>query len=375
MRIAMLGAKGIDAPLVQGGGIERHVEMLSAHLASRGHHVTVYVRDYTNPGQKKMWNGVHLKNIWTIRSKSLDTVIYTFLATLRVLRQNVDVIHYHGVGPSTFAWIPRLFKPKARVFVTFHSRDRFQEKWGMFARAYLTFGEWAACRFPHRTIAVSHGIQLFCQQLYGCPALYIPNGVDIPSRIPAPTKLAYLGLKPNEYIVTLGRLIPLKAHEDVIRAYRGLDTTKKLVIIGEPSLYDTAYHALLETLAQKDSRIILAGFRTGDELNQLLAHCYCMVHPSRVEGLSVAILEAMSYGKLVVMSDIEANRELVDHSGVAYPSGNVTKLREVLQWLFSDPILVRVRGERARTVVKRLYSWEYVIRRIEMEYARAFESR
>jgi glycosyltransferase involved in cell wall biosynthesis len=373
MRIAMIGAKGIAAPLVQGGGIERHVELLASHLASRGHTVTAYVRNYTNPERRKRWNDVRLQTMWTIRNKSLDTIVYTILATLHVMRQDVDIIHYHGVGPSTLAWIPRLFKRKARVFVTFHSRDRFQEKWGMIARAYLAFGEWAACRFPHTTIAVSHGIKLFCQQLYNRQAVYIPNGVDLPSRIPEPDRIRRMGLEPNQYIITLGRLIPLKANEDVIRAYHGLETEKKLVIIGEPSAYDASYNLMLEQLAQKDRRVLLVGFRTGEELEQLIAHCYCMVHPSRVEGLSVAILEAMSYGKLVVMSDIEANRELVDHSGVAYPSGSVPKLREILQWLFSDPVLVRVRGERAREVVKRLYSWSEVVRRIEREYVRALE--
>lgn len=369
----MIGAKGIAAPHIQGGGIERHVELLSSHLSSRGHTVTVYVRNYSNPDRRKRWNDVRLQTMWTVRLQSFDTIIYTILATLHVLTQDVDIVHYHGVGPATLSWIPRLFKRKSRVVVTFHSRDRFQDKWGMFAKAYLAFGEWAACRFPHLTIAVSHGIKLFCQQLYQRLAVYIPNGVDVPSRIPEPTLLERMGLQPDEYIITLGRLIPLKANEDVIRAYRGLETTKKLVIIGEPSAFDVPYQLMLEELAQKDPRVLLVGFREGDELKQLIAHCYCMVHPSRVEGLSVAILEAMSYGKLVVMSDIEANRELVDHSGVAYPSGNVKKLQETLQWLFSDPILVRVRGERARDVVKRLYSWDHVVRRIEREYLKLFE--
>ena len=89
----------------------------------------------------------------------------------------------------------------------------------------------------------------------------------------------------------------------------------------------------------------------GEELEQLIAHCYAMIHPSRSEGLSIAILEAMSYGRLVVMSDIPANRDLVDHSGLAYPVGSVKKLQDVLQWIISDPVLVRLRGMRALEVV------------------------
>jgi glycosyltransferase involved in cell wall biosynthesis len=368
MRIAMIGVKGVAASAVQGGGIERHVENLSRRLAERGHNVTVYVRPYANPQRRKTWNGVRLHTIWTLRTKYLDTIIYTFLATLAVLRANVDIIHYHGVGPSTLSWIPRLLKPNAKVFVTFHSRDQFHEKWGPFARAYLAFGEWTACRFPHRTIAVSHGIAMFCEQMYGRDAAYIPNGVEVPRKDIGTSHLKELGVEPGDYFITLGRLLPLKAHEDAIIAFREIETTKKLLIIGEPSLYDARYHAKLEVLAAKDPRVVLMGFRGGTELEQLIAHCFCMIHPSRVEGLSVAILEAMSHGKMVIMSDIPANRELVDHSGIAYPVGNVAKLRDVIRWVLADPILVKIRGERAREVVKRLYSWDHVVKRTEAEY-------
>lgn len=373
MRIAMIGAKGIATPAIQGGGIERHVELLAERLVRDGHSVTVYVRSYTNPQGRKTWNGVKLRTIRTIRNKFLDTIIYAIFATLDVLRLDVDIVHYHGVGPATLAWIPRLFKRHSKIFATFHSQDKLHEKWGFIARTYLAYGEWAACRFPHKTIAVSHGIQLFCQRMFGRDAMYIPNGVDIPTREPGTSHLKALGLEPNGYFMTLGRLIPLKAHDVAIRAFKELKTDKKLLIIGEPSIYDVEYHVQLQALAKQDPRVVLMGFRSGDELKQLLAHSYCMIHPSRIEGLAIAILEAMSFGKLVVMSDIPANRELVDHSGIAFPVGNVEKLRETLEWLLSDPVLVNVRGERAREAVRKFYSWEYVIRQTEATYQRELE--
>src|SRR5260221_7652987 len=149
MRIAMIGCKGIPASSAFGGGIETHVEELSTRLAERGHRVTVYVRPYANAEKKKSWKGVRLVTLPTIREKSLDAITHTLISTIHVLFQRVDIIHYHGVGPSTLAWIPRIFKPSARVVVTFHSRDRFHEKWGAFARAYLAYGEWTAVTFPH----------------------------------------------------------------------------------------------------------------------------------------------------------------------------------------------------------------------------------
>ena len=113
----------------------------------------------------------------------------------------------------------------------------------------------------------------------------------------------------------------------------------------------------------------MLGRRTGVELEQIIANAYALIHSSRSEGLSVAVLEAMSYGKIVIMSDIPENLELVDHSGVAYGVGNVKELRDAIGWVLSDPQLVKERGHRAREVVKRLYSWGSVVERTEALYS------
>jgi glycosyltransferase involved in cell wall biosynthesis len=125
------------------------------------------------------------------------------------------------------------------------------------------------------------------------------------------------------------------------------------------------YAEKLHKAAEGDLRVVFVGRRSGEELQQLIAHSYAMVHSSRTEGLSVAILEAMSFAKLVIMSDIPANRELIDHSGLAYPLGDVAALKDVLQIAIEDPTMVKLRGERAREVIKRLYSWDSVIVRME----------
>ncbi len=369
MRIAMLGCKGIPGFASKGGGVETHVEKLSVRLVERGHHVSVYTRPYANPDHKTSWKGVQLITLPTIRTKNLDAIVSTFLATMHVLFQDVDIIHYHGVGPSTLAWIPRLFKPRAKVVVTFHSRDRFHEKWGMIARAYLAFGEWTAVTFPHVTIAVSHVIRVFCKKMYNADhVLYIPNGVEIVDTVYGTSALKKFGLTPNNYFYTLSRFVPHKAVEDVIQAFKKVETDKKLLIIGWADESERVYGEKIERMAQGDPRVVLAGRQTGEALEQLMSHAYAMVTASRSEGLSIAVLEAMSHGKMAVMSDIPENLEVVDHSGVSFKTGDIDALRDTLQWLCGDEILVRERGERARGVIKKLYSWDSVVIRIEHVY-------
>lgn len=369
MRIAMIGCKGIPAALSFGGGVETHVEELSTRLAMRGHRVTVYVRSYANPQREKHWRGVRLVTFPSIALKGIDTWVHSLLSTMHALFGPYDIVQYHGVGPSTFSWLIRLCKPSAKVVVTFHSRDRFHTKWGMLGKMYLMFGEWTAVRFPHAIIAVSHEIQLFCRKRFHANAWHIPNGVNVPRISHGTEIIEELGLEPNKYWFTLSRLVSHKAIEDAIEAFHRIETDMKLVIIGDAPRGSAQYMRTLETLAKKDDRICLIGRRTGKELDQIISQAYAMVHPSRSEGLSVAVLEGMSYGKLVVMSDIPENLELVDHSGIAYPVGNVDALTRAMTWAISDPVLVEERGKRARETVKKLYSWESVIERTVALYA------
>ena len=175
MKIAILGSKGIPA---QSGGIERHVEDLSVRLASLGHEVFVYSRKHYTKYNQKEYKGVNLIYLPSIRSKNLDAITHTLFATIHSLFRRYDVIHYHGVGPSTLAFIPRLFKRKVKIISTFHCQDKYHQKWGRIARAYLEFGEYASCKFPHKTIVISKTLKEYCKKKFDREAEYIPNGIE-----------------------------------------------------------------------------------------------------------------------------------------------------------------------------------------------------
>jgi glycosyltransferase involved in cell wall biosynthesis len=113
---------------------------------------------------------------------------------------------------------------------------------------------------------------------------------------------------------------------------------------------------------------VFTGKQTGGALQELIANSYAMVHPSRVEGLSISVLEAMANGKLVIMSDIPPNLELIDHSGIAYKVGDVAALNQAMLFAISDPKMVEERGKRAREAVRQLYSWDSVVNRTEAVY-------
>lgn len=368
MRIAMVGAKGIPVEAGLSGGIERVVEELSARLVKRGHRVTVYVRPYANPSHRKTWNGVRLITLPCIRRRHFETLSHVFLSTCHALWSDAEIIHYHGVGPSLFAWMPRVFTPRKRVVVTFHARDQFHESRHLIVQRGLAFGEWTSLFFPHATIAVSRVIQQFCKTRFHKQVTYIPNAVSLPPETGIGSdRVEAMGLVPGSYFFGFGRLVRFKAFDVAMSSFRGVKTTMLLAIAGAAG-YDTQYAQRLLREAGKDPRVHLLGFRTGEDLKQLIAHAYAVIHPSRIEGMSLAVLEAMSYGKLVIMSDIPENREIADHASVCIPVDDDQAFEDAISWAVNDPAMVQERGQRARAFVAQTYTWPSVIEQIETVY-------
>src|SRR3989338_1619429 len=358
MRIAMIGQKGMPAVF---GGVERHVHELSMRLVRRGHDVTVYSSPWYSRKKVKNIQGVRLRFIPSIHTKHLDTISHVFLATIDAMRRGFDVLHYHGVGPALLSWIPRVFSPQTTVIVTFHSIDRKHEKWGWFARLALKLGERAACRFPHETIAVSRTIQQYCRDVYDREALFIPNGVPAYARTKETGMLKKWKLKSGAYLLIVSRLIPSKGIQYAIAAYQNLRETQPhlvhdtpLVIVGS-GFYTDRYVRGLKSMAAGDPNIIFTGFQSSDALAQLFAHARLAIHPSDIEGLSITVLEEMSYGLPVLVSDIPEHRELVSAPRYNFAHGDSDDFATMLAGLLGKHRAeLAKQGVRNRALVRRL---------------------
>ena len=341
MKIAMIGQKTIGVKGEGTGGIEMHVQMLSERLAERGHKVFVYARKKYHSGKKpKRINKVRLIYIPTIYRKNLEAICHTLFATIHAIFRSYDIIHYHGVGPATLSWIPRILHPRSKVVVTFHSQDRFHAKWGLFARNYLHFGEWASAWFPNICISVSHVIQVYCRKYYRRQVVYIPNGAE-PQVVRQTDYLKKFGVEKGEYYLNVGRVVEHKGLHYLIDAYNKIKTKKKLVIVGSPAAGQEKYFEKLKKQAAGNPNILFLGFQTGEPVKQLFAHAYLYVQPSESEGLAVVVLEAMSFGTAVLVSDIPENLEAIDHVGLRFKNTDVKDLARVMQLAEDDPKLVK----------------------------------
>jgi glycosyltransferase involved in cell wall biosynthesis len=365
MRIAHIGQKGIPG---HSGGVEAHVDEIARRLSRRSHDVTAYVRAWYTPRHVTLHEGVRLVHAPTIRTKHLDASLYTLASSIHSLTEHFDIVHYHGIGPSAFSWMPRL--GGSRVVATVHARDWQRPKWGPAARACLMAAERCAVRFPDCTIAVSQTLRRTLEDQFGRPVRYIPNGVSIPSLLPANAIGTRFGLKGWDYVLYLGRLVPEKRVDWLIRAFRRTASRQRLVIAGGDDGI-SGYERKLTEMTAGDERVLFTGPVSGPLKAELLSNARCCVLPSSIEGLPIALLEAMSYGQCCLVSDIASHTEIVEagRNGVTFPWSDFDAFGAALARLLVEPdAFVRAVGSAAARHVETHYGWDAIVDAIDGVY-------
>ena len=358
LRVAFIGGRGLVSKY---SGIETYYEEIGKRLAGMGHHVTVYCRTYFTP-PAEAHNGMHVARLPTIRSKHLETLVHTFLSTLHVLVQPCDVVHYHALGPALFSFIPRLAGKKTAV--TVQGLDWQRKKWGRIASAVLRLGERAAVSLPTQTMVVSETLQKHYMETYGEATSYVPNGGVLRERH-LPGKIFDWGLEPGKYILFLGRLSPEKGCHVLVEAYEKLETDIKLVMAGASSYCDD-YSCELRTHASE--RIKILDWVSGEALDELLTNALIFVLPSDLEGLSLALLDAMGAGLCVLASDVAENCEAVDDAGFTFRRGDAGDLAERLRFLIANPAVREAAGQAAKKRISEHYQWAQIAEEIERVY-------
>ena len=364
----MIGQRGVPATF---GGIEHHVEELGARLAARGHDVVVYARTNYVRERPRAYRGMRPRYLPTVSSKHLDAIVHSAISTADVMARGADVIHYHAVGPGMPAVFPR-FLPGAKVVLTVHGLDAERAKWNRGARAVLDVAQWLSARVPDETIVVSQDLRRHYLERYGRPTTYIPNGVR-EGRLREPDEIRRRwGLEGRDFVLFVGRLVPEKAPDLLIRAYRRLGSPQRLVVAGGSSFTD-GYVRSLRKLVDADPRIVLLGYVYGAALEELYSNASAFVLPSSLEGLPLTLLEAASYGVPLVTSDIPPNVEIVGASGPGhriFRAGDEGELARALGEALADPQAERSGAERLRRTILANYRWEDVAERTESVYRR-----
>jgi glycosyltransferase involved in cell wall biosynthesis len=372
MSIAMIGTRGLPA---SDGGVEMAVEALSRELVRRGHRVTVYGRrGYCDP-HLRLHEGIRQIPLAQANTKHLEAISHTALATGHALaRGDYDLVHFHATGPSLLSWIPQI--KGTPTVVTIQGMDWKREKWGPAARQILRLAALVASTIPDETIVVSRVLQRLLLDNYGRESHYIPNGVDL-TALTDSRPVERLGERP--FALFLGRIVPEKQVHLLIEAFSRLPGDFQLAIAGSGTHSDE-YVETVRGLAAADGRVVLLGSRHGAEKAWLLEHAAVFVQPSTIEGLPIALLEALACDQFTIVSDIPENVEAVtvednEPYGLVFRTGDVDDLAEKLGQVLAPSSSLLANTPPVGNLVRKRYDWERLTKQTELVYRQALTRR
>jgi len=361
------------------GGSEIEAQRVASALIKRGHHVQVLcaggppmpaVRDWIDPA------GVPVR-ILTRRSRGRAK---DFVFALEVAwaiwsgRQRYDVIYFLMQGLHLAAGLPvarSLGKPIVMKFggsgviplMRSSRAGRVELDW---------LRRWAARLMVLNDAMIEEGIaDGFAREQF----TWMPNPVDVSEFRPAqPGETAAWREQhriPLQACVTVyvGRLSSEKGLPGLVRGFaqaarRSPDAI--LVLVG-----DGAQRGELEALAGQlglgPDQIRFIGRVNITEVPYWLRSSDIFALTSPSEGFSCALLEAMAAGLASLVSDIPANRQLIDPGihGLTVPFGDESSIGEALLRLSADPEARQRMGEAARNRVVQNYSTSRVMERYE----------
>ena len=352
MKLAFIGSRGVPARY---SGFETFYEQLAVRLVERGHEVTVYNRSHFIKDIQGEYKGIRLITLPCIQTKHLETISHTFLSTLHALFQRYDIAYYCIVGNAPLVWIPRLFG--TRTLLNVDGTDWAREKWGPFARWYQKTSERIATVTPSAVIADAKAIRARYREGYNAETVFVPYGGNIVTD-DASNQLAQWDLTPDEYILYVGRFVPENAIHTLIEAFAGVQTDKKLVVVGDAP-YADGYNRQLRSMA--DERVVFTGYAFGDAYTQLSRHAYIYVQPSAINGTRPALLDQLGFGNCVLVRNSTVNMEVIEDCGTSFDGKDpVNSLREQLQNLIGNPTEVARLKQKSVTRIQNFYNWEKV---------------
>ena len=199
----------------------------------------------------------------------------------------------------------------------------------------------------------------------------IPNAVDVHRYKPGPS--TYKGAIGARWLaVYSGRLDPEKRADVLLEVFHtlSLPADHKLVLMG-----DGIQRKALQKRYREDPRIVFTGHIADEEERvRILRAADVFVLPSDVEGLSLALLEAMACGLAPIATDAGADGEVVRGVGIVVRSNRLREdLRDALLALAGQFDLCQEMGQRARAKVVQHHSLDQLTARLVRLYAGLME--
>ena len=283
-----------------------------------------------------------------------------------VKSRGIQILHAHQYTPFFYSALARLMGAgRARLIFTEHGRHFPDHVSGL--RSFVN--RHVLSHFPHRVNACCQFSADAVRHKDGFRRRTIDviyNGVDPAVFVPAadrPALRAELGLLPDrQYVVTVARFHPIKDHRTLIAAFGRIASqlpSVDLILVGDGALRGDLEAQVAEL--GLTNRVQFWGVRR--DVAQILQAADLFVLPSISEAASLTLLEAMSSGCPVVVTDVGGNPEIVreEIDGLRVPRGDAVSMAAAIAKLIADPERRVAFGQSARQRIREKFDQSQTI--------------
>lgn len=319
--VSIIGNRGFPHFFVGTSGVEVFTEEIISYFP-KNMKLNMYVKSiYQNHFTKKNIENISIKIIPTVRSKVLESVLYSLLSSVCAAFDSSNIVWYHGIGQAMFAFIPKFFGKE--IFITIHGADWKRKKWSFLEKIIFQLVVHFVFVVENINIfVVSHKLQQnLLKDFHVYSKCTFPGIKDSKLRQITGAKSSCKRDKINikitgKYILFIGRLVPEKKVEVLIEAFKILQKKHKkikLVIAGGHGNTKKYENYLIK---KKNSSTYFTGYIFGDLKSYFLKNAAVLVLPSEIEGNPVSVMEALNKGTKVVMNEDCLEEDLKNIQGV-----------------------------------------------------------
>jgi glycosyltransferase involved in cell wall biosynthesis len=229
-----------------------------------------------------------------------------------------------------------------------------------------------------RTIAVSHAVARGLRRRWypGARLRVVPNGIDF-ARVDAAPSAAAMAFAAATLGDVGGRhvIVILARRKDQHILLEALQAVERPVVVACVGIEPDAQLRDLGTRVPPRHRVVYVPFTDHPLAFYRLATIAAL--PSRIEGLSLALMEAMALGLPVVASRAGGNPDLIKsgETGLLVPPLDVRAWAAALERMLGDPAFAARAGKAGRDLVRSEHSLDRMVERTEAVYREAMDRR
>ncbi len=353
LKIAIIGSRGY--PYVY-SGYETLVKELSERLIKKGYNVRVYCHRSLFNKKPKIVNGIELVYTPSVKAKIFSQLFNSFFSFLHVCFSNVDVVLVVNSANGPFGILTKVFNKKSCINVD--GTEWLRPKWKGFGSFYYKWASKMSTIFFDEIINDSEEMKKIYYEIFGIDSKVIAYGSN-EKIIYSNEYLNVLNIKPRDYYLVVGRLIPDNNADIIIKGFLNSNSQKKLVVVGDVPYKDSYSIKIKNT---NDQRVIFTGYiKDQDKLSELYRNSYVYVHGHEFGGTNPTMIKALSSGCAILALDTRFNNEMLNEGefGIFFKK-NFQSISAMIKYCENNSKKIKSLRENSINGITDKYNWNYI---------------